>query len=159
MKWILISNTSPGIKEYHLLQDDKVLIVLKCSLEQLSIRIHFEEEHLVYFMEDAGFAGRIIFKNAYGVDLGRFSHNNRNNTGRLHINDDIFDYNIVDNNQPKLIINQHNQQQPLAVCQIPETLKRESAWYEQAGIVLSICQYSSLPAARKEQAYNGRNPV
>ena len=149
MKWTLISNTSPGIKEYHLLQDEKVLIVLKCSLEQLSVRIHFEEEHLVYFMEDTGYAGRIVFKNAYGVDQGRFSHNSRNNTGRLQINDDIFDYNIVDNTQPKLIVHQHNQQQALAVCQIPAIPLRQTSWYEQAGMILSICRFATTPVLRK----------
>lgn len=149
MKWTLISNVSTGIREYHLEQEGNVLIVLKCSLEQQSVRIHFGDEHLVYFMENAGYAHRIIFKNAYGVDMGSCSHNNRNNTGRLYINNEMFDYNIVHNNQPKLIIHQHNKQQPLAVCQIPEIPIRQSAWYEQAGIVLSICQYSTLPMNKK----------
>jgi hypothetical protein len=159
MKWTLISNASTGIREYHLLQDSKVLIILKCSLEQQSIRMHFGEEHLVYFMENAGYAHRIIFKNAYGVDMGRCTHNTRNNTGRLQINNEWFDYSIVDNNQPKLIIHQHNQQQPLAVCQLPEFSIQETAWYEQAGIVLSVCQYIILPAGRKELLSTSRKTL
>lgn len=150
MKWTLISNASTGIKEYHLTQDRVVLVVMKYSPEQHSIRIKFEEEHLVIFLENAGYDHHIIFKSAYGVSLGKFSHN-RNNTGRLQINNEVFDYNIVDNNQPKLIVHQHSKQEPLAVCQIPEIPIRESSFYEQAGFVLSVCRYASMPAARKKQ--------
>jgi hypothetical protein len=149
MKWNLISNAPTGIKEYHLTQDGVILVVMKYSPEQHSIRIKFEGEHLVVFLENAGYANRIIFKSAYGVDLGKFSHHN--NTGRLQINNEVFDYNIIDNNQPKLIVHQHNKQEPLAVCQIPEIPKRESSFYEQAGLVLSICRYATMPARREKQ--------
>lgn len=151
MKWNLVSNASPGIREYHLVQEDQVLIVLKYSLEQQSVRITYEGEHLVFFLEDMGYANRIAFKSAYGVDLGKFSYNNRSNTGRLQINATIFDYNIVDNNQPKLIIHQHNKREPLAVCQIPAIPTRQSSFFEHACIVLSVCWYTNMPAARKKQ--------
>ena len=151
MKWNLISNASTDIKEYHLIKDDVVLVVMKYSPEQQSIRITYEEEHQVFFLENAGYAHRIIFKNAYGVDLGKFSHQNRNNTGRLQINNEVFDYNIVDNNQPKLIVHQHSKQEPLAVCQIPDIPIRESSFHEQAGIVLSVCRYATMPARREKQ--------
>lgn len=151
MKWNLISNASTGIREYHLLQDDQVLIRLKYSLEQQSVRITFEGERLVFFLEDLGYANRIAFKSAYGVDLGKFSYNNRSNTGRLEINSAVFDYNIVDNNQPKLIVNQRNKQKPLAVCQIPAIPTRQTSLFEQACIVLSVCWYTNMPAASKKQ--------
>jgi hypothetical protein len=151
MKWTLISNESADIKEYHLVKDGSVIAVMKYSPEQQSVRISFDEERLVYFMETAGYANRIVFKNVYGVDQGKYSHYNHNNTGRLEINKQVFDYNIVDNNQPKLIIHQHNKQEPLAVCQIPATPIRETSFYEQAGIVLGICWYTNMPTERKRQ--------
>ena len=151
MKWILISNATADIKEYHLVNDELVIAVMKYSPEQQSVRISYEEEHLVFFMETAGYANRITIKNAYGVDQGKFSHHNHNNTGRLEINKQIFDYNIVDNNQPKLIVHQHNKQEPLAVCQIPAIPTRQTSFYEQAGIVLGICWYASMPTARKKK--------
>jgi hypothetical protein len=58
---------------------------------------------------------------------------------------------MVEGNQPKLIVHQHNKQEPLAVCQIPEIPIRESSLNEQAGIVLSICRYATMPARKKEQ--------
>ena len=152
MKWILISNVSTGIKEYHLIQDGLVLVVMKYSQEQQSVRITYKDEHLVFFMENIGYANRIVFKNAYGVDLGKFSHHNHNNTGRLEINNAVYDYNMVEGSQPKLIIHQHNKQEPLAVCQIPAISMRHSAIFEQAGIVLSMCCYTNISAARKNQA-------
>ncbi|HEX6431812.1 MAG TPA: hypothetical protein VF008_29175 [Niastella sp.] len=147
MEWILISNATTGIREYHLLQGDRVMIVLKYSLEQQSVRIAFDNEHQVFFLENMGYANRIAFKNAYGVDQGKFSHNNRSNSGRLEINHAVYDYNIVDTNQPKLIIHQHNKQEPLAVCQIPAIPTRESAVYEQACMVLSVCWFTKMPAS------------
>ena len=150
MKWTLISNASTGIKEYHLVQDGHILVVMKYSEEQQSIRITLEEDHLVFFVEDAGYTNRIIFQNVYGVELGKFSHNNRNHSGRLQINNEIYDYHMVDGSQPKLIIHQHNKQEPLAVCQIPAIPIRQSSLHEQAGIVLSMCWYAAMPAARKK---------
>ena len=152
MKWILINNSLTGIREYHLLQDELVLIVLKYSQEQQSVRIAFGDEHLVFLMEESDFANRIVFKNAYGIELGKFSYHNRNNTGRIEINDTVYDYEIIDNNQPKLIIHQHNKPEPLAVCQIPAIFMRDSSNYEQAGIILSVCCYTNIPAASKMQA-------
>ena len=151
MKWTLISNASADIKEYHLVKDESVLAVMKYSPEQQSVRISFEEERLAFFMETNGYANRIVFKNVYGVYQGKFSHHNHNNTGRLEINEQIFNYNIVDNNQPKLIIHQHNQKEPLVVCQIPASPTRHASLFEQAGIVLGICCFANMPAARKKQ--------
>ncbi|THU39234.1 hypothetical protein FAM09_12025 [Niastella caeni] len=142
MKWNLISNASPGIKEYHLIQDGLVLIVMKYSLEQQSVRITYEGGRQAFFMENAGNTNRLTFKNVYGVDQGKFSHNNRSNTGRLEINNEVYDYHIVDNNQPRLIIHQHNKREPLAVCQIPAIPVRHASIHEQAGIVLSICWFA-----------------
>jgi len=150
MKWTLISNASQGIKEYHLVQDGVVLVVMKYSQEQQSLRIKLEEEHLVFFVEDAGYAHRILFKNVYGIDLGKFSHNNRNHSGRLQINNEIYDYSMVEGSQPKLIIHQHNKTEPLAVCQIPAIPIRQSPLHEQAGFVLSLCWYAAMPAGRKK---------
>jgi hypothetical protein len=151
MKWTLISNVTADIKEYHLVKDESVLAVMKYSPEQQSVRISYEEERLVFFMETNGYSNRIVFKNVYGVDQGKFAHHNHNNTGRLEINNQIFNYNIVDNNQPKLIIHQHNKQEPLAVCQIPASPTRHDSFFEQAGMVLGMCWFANIPATRKTQ--------
>jgi hypothetical protein len=155
MEWNLISNATPGIREYRLLQGDRVLIVLKYSLEQQSVRITFDNEHLVFFLENMGY-NKIAFKNAYGVDQGKFSHHNRSNSGRLEINQTVYDYNMVDANQSKLIVYQHHKQEPLAVCQIPAIPTRESAVYEQACLVLSICWFANKPVAQKAGSPNAR---
>lgn len=142
MKWTLVSNTSSDIREYHLVKDERTLVVMKYSPEQQTVRITHEDDRLVFFMDNGGYANRIIFKNVYGVDQGKYSYNNRNHNGRLEINDDVYDYNIVDTNQPKLIVHQRNKQEPMAVCQIPDAILQPASLYEHAGIVLSMC---SLP--------------
>jgi len=153
MKWTLISNVTADIKEYHLVKDESVLAVMKYSPEQQSVRISYKEERIVFFMEANGYANRLVFKNVYGVDQGKFAHHNHNNTGRLEINQQVFDYNIVDNNQPKLIIHQNNKQEPLAVCQIPASSARHGSLFEQAGIILGICWFANIPNARKTQGF------
>src|SRR5438046_270944 len=112
MEWILVKNASTGISEYHLLQGERILIVLKYSQEQQSVRIAFNNEHLVFFLENLGYANKIAFNSAYGVPLGKFSHNNRSNAGRLEINNAVYNYNIVTSQPHKLIIHQHNKKEP-----------------------------------------------
>lgn len=149
MKWTLIGNTASDIREYQLIQDGITLVVMKYSPEQQTVRIAHEGERLVFFMENAGGAHRVNFKNVYGVGLGKFSYNSRNNLGRLEINKEIFDYNIVDGSLAKLIVHQHNRQEPLAVCQIADDTLQQASIYEQAGMVLSVCSFSNAPAAKK----------
>jgi hypothetical protein len=89
MKWTIVSNTSSDIKEYHLVQDERTLVVMKYSPEQQTVRITHEGDRLVFFMENGGYSNRVIFKNVYGVDLGKYSYNNRSHNGRLEINNDV----------------------------------------------------------------------
>jgi hypothetical protein len=150
MKWTLISNASSEIREYHLIKDGNTLVVMKYSPEQQTVRIVHEGERLVFFVEDTGFANRVILKNVYGVDLGKYSYNNRNHNGRLEINNDVFDYNIVDGSQPKLIVHQHSRQEPLAVCQIPDMPRQHSPLYEYAGMIISVCSFTRVPIAKEK---------
>jgi hypothetical protein len=149
MKWTLVSNTSSDIKEYHLVQDERTVVVMKYSPEQQTVRITHEGDRLVFFMENGGYANRVIFKNVYGVDLGKYSYNNRSHNGRLEINNDVFEYNIVDAGQPKLIVHRHNKQEPMAVCQIPDGIMQPASLYEHAGIVLSMCSITGVPVSKK----------
>jgi hypothetical protein len=144
MKWTLVSNTSSDIKEYHLVKDEHTLVVMKYRPEQQTVRITHESDRLVFFMENGGFANRVVFKNVYGVDLGRYSYNARNHNGRLEINNEVFDYNIVDANQPRLIVQRQNKQEPMAVCQIPHGILKPASLYEHAGIVLSMCSLTGI---------------
>jgi hypothetical protein len=149
MKWIPISTALTALKEYHLLKEEQLLIVLKCSLDPQSIRITYEGERHVFLMEPLGYANQIQFKNAYGVNIGKFVHNGRSNTGRIQINDEVFHYNIIDNNQPKLIVHKRSKQQPVAVCNLPLLHGPASLLYEQAGLVLSVCWYATVLASKK----------
>lgn len=144
MKWNLISNTTSDIREYHLVKDERTIVIMKYSPEQQTVRITHEGDRLVFFMEGS-FANRVVFKSVYGVDLGKYSYNDRNHNGRLEINNDVFDYNIVEANQSKLIVHRHNKQEPMAVCQIPDGILQPDSLYEHAGIVLSMCSLPAIP--------------
>src|SRR5581483_1244133 len=138
MKWKLVNTSLNGIKEYHLIKEDKILIVLKYSQEQQSARITFEGDHSIFLLENSnGFPGnRIMLKNAYGVDLGKFSFNRRNLFGYLQISDNLFHYSILEENQPRLIIYKESKDHPVAVCDL---VNISSVPYEYACLILSIC--------------------
>ena len=147
MKWKLVSTSLNGIKEYHLIKEDKLLIVLKYSQEQQSARITFEGDHSIFLLESSnGFPGnRIILKNAYGVDLGKFSFNRRNLFGYLQISDSLFHYSILEENQqPRLIIYKESKDHPIAVCDL---MNITTVPYEYACLVLSICWFASVQKA------------
>ena len=151
MKWILASSALTGIKEYHLVEDEQLIIVLKYSFDQQSIRIINEEERLVFFMENAGgFNNRIIFKNPYGVDIGKFSYNGRSHNGHVEINAVTLHFTIVEGNAPKVLIHRRNVQQPIAVCHLPFFSHQPAAQYEQACFMLSLCWYAALKSSVKE---------
>jgi len=152
MKWILVSSALTGIKEYHLVKDDQLLLVLKYSFDLQSIRIINEEERLVFFMEDSGgFASRIIFKNPYGVDIGKFSYNSRTHSGHVEVNSTTLQFTIVKGDAPKVIIHRRNVQQPLAVCHLPFFSPKPAAQYEQACFLLSLCWYAALKSSVKNE--------
>ena len=150
MKWTLISTSPTGIKEYHLTNDNQIILILKYSIEQQSVRIRisFADEHLVFLMEPTGFANRIFIKNAYGVELGKFAYHSRNNTGNIEINKAVLQYNVIDSNPFKLIIHKRSLQQPMAVCHLPENSTGLSI-YEYACFVLSVYWYTAVHAANK----------
>jgi hypothetical protein len=141
MKWTLVSTSPNGIKEYRLEKEAQVLLVMKYSAEQQSVRIKMEKEHLIFLLESAnGITGqRICFTNGYGVELGKFSFN-RNGSGNLQINDQLFHYTIVnEERKPSLIIYKRSKAQPLAVCHWPAIPHPESVPYEYACLILGVC--------------------
>jgi hypothetical protein len=152
MKWILASSASTGIKEYHLVKDDQLLLVLKYSFDLQSIRLINEEERLVFFMEDSGgFGNRIIFKNPYGVDIGKFACNSRANSGHVEINSITLHFTVVEGNTPKVLIHKRNVQEPLAVCHLPFYSPKPAAQYEQACFMLSLCWFAALKSSVKNE--------
>lgn len=148
MKWTLISNSSTGIKEYHLTNEDQAIMILKYSIEQQSVRIRisFANEHLVFLMEPTGFANRIFIKNAYGVELGKFVYNNRSKTGNIAINNAVLHYDVIDSNPSKLILHKRSRQQPMAVCHLPVN-SVDLSIYECACFVLSVYWYTAVRAS------------
>lgn len=144
MKWSLISSSLNGIREYHLIKAGKVLLVMKYSTEQQSVRLKLDKEHEIFLLENtaSGLSGqRISFMNAYGVDLGKFSFNPRNQSGQLQINDRQFQYATVTErgNEPNLVVYKKSKEQPLAACNWPAMPEVASNSFEYACLVLGLC--------------------
>ena len=74
MEWIAVRNLSPGMMEYHLMEEDFSRAILKYNVHQQAVRLNTENNHAVFFLEKAGtFSSRTIIKNEYGLMIGRLS--------------------------------------------------------------------------------------
>lgn len=74
MEWIAINNQSPGVTEYHLMDANSSIAILKYNVHQQVVRLQSDGSHAVFFLEKAGtFSNRTIIKNEYGLVIGKLS--------------------------------------------------------------------------------------
>jgi hypothetical protein len=150
MNWTQISTSTTGIKEFHLTQDEQVLGVIKFNEEQQSVRIALTEEHHMYYMESSGHnSGRVALNNAYGIEVGRFTYNNRHYTGTVEINEVALEYRVT-GNAPQIVLTKPAQDEPVAVCELPAATLGEDA-YEQACLVVTLFCYAAVQAPGNAQ--------
>src|SRR5438552_1537240 len=120
MQWKLIKAFEEGLKEYHLVKDANDIILLKYNSLQQSVRITSKGEHLSFFMERTGFPGtRIIFKNGYGIELGKCTFNRRHDNGHTETDNRLYRYIISGTDPAKVTIYEQDEQQLLVVCDWP----------------------------------------
>lgn len=124
MEWISINTGFADMRRYHLVMDDGLQLVLKYSPLQQSVRLSFRNNHQGFFLESANaWAHKITLKTVYGVEVGRFSYNPRNQTGRLQIEQLALQFTIIDKNKPSVVVYEQNKKQALCTCHLPVDLK------------------------------------
>lgn len=127
MEWISINTGFADMKRFHLILDDGLQLVLKYSPLQQSVRLSFRSNHQGFFLENAGaWASKIILKTVYGVEVGGFSYNGRNETGRLQIEQLALQFTIIDKNKPSVVLYEQNKKHALLTCRLPADLKHNS---------------------------------
>lgn len=148
MEWINIVTGDPGLKKYHLVKDGVVQMVLKYHLLQQSVRISHKGKHEVFFMESTGNRNnRMVFKNVYGIEVGRFSYANRNHSGRIHLEQIELQYTVIDKARSSVVLYKQSKQQPLVVCHLPQDSRRQPVQIdnlERACLFTGLCWYCSL---------------
>jgi hypothetical protein len=145
MEWISINTVDPEMKKYHLFKDDDVQVVLKYNLLQQSIRMSGRGKQQVFFMESGSmWNNRMVFKNAYGIEVGRFLFNNRTHAGRIQIEGTALQIAMVENDSISVILYEHDKHNPLLECRLPEGRKEQTVPIdnlERACLFLGLCWY------------------
>lgn len=151
MQWKLVKAFDEVLKEYHLIENDKILILLKYNSLQQSVRISSKGEYLSFFMERTGFAAtRIVFKNVYGLEVGKCTFNRRHDKGLIEHDGTLYNYQIQNAGAEKAILNNLHNHQPLVTCDWPFPIQHgivllKHGWFEEyASLLLGLNCYVNL---------------
>jgi hypothetical protein len=148
MEWISINSGAPDMRRYHLVKDQGIQMVLKYNLLQQSIRISCGGRHQVFFMESASnWNNRMLFKNVYGIEVGKFTFSNRHHSGRIEIEQVSLQCKVMEKDRLTVSLYETNKQQPVMSCHLPEGIKEQTVQIdnlERACLFLGLCVYCSL---------------
>jgi|RhiMetdeSRZDD1v2_1073273.scaffolds.fasta_scaffold05726_12 hypothetical protein len=151
MQWKLVKAFDEVLKEYHLIENDKILIVLKYNSLQQSVRISSKGEYLSFFMERTGFAAtRIVFKNGYGVEVGKCTFNRRHDKGLIEYDGTLYNYELSGAASIKAVLYNLHDHQPAIACDWPLNAPQiitlfKQGWYEEyASLLLGLHCYVNL---------------
>ena len=129
------------------MDDDAIQMVLKYNLLQQSIRISCRGRHQVFFMESgSNWNNRMVFKNVYGVEVGKFTFSNRQQTGRIEVEQVSLQTKVIEKDRSSVTLFGKDRQ-PLIVCFLPEGIKEQPVQIdnlEKACLFLGLCVYCSL---------------
>jgi hypothetical protein len=120
MEWIAINNQSPGVSEYHLMEANSSLVVLKYNIHQQVVRLQTENNHAIFFLEKAGtFSNKTIIKNEYGLPIGKLTAEKRaSRPESLELEGKKFYYSFQSDPFAELILYKSRSVAPIARCGI-----------------------------------------
>jgi len=169
MQWILIGSSPGNVHEYHLLEADKVKLILKYNPSQQSARIFFDGKQRLVYLEKSGFWNHgFVFKNEYGVQLGKISFEKWHNqhSGIIEIEGKKYQHLRSNNKRPELVIFEKDVQHPLLTCQFNSSNEGADLplpYYQQdeqeyTGLMVGLCWQLFMPQAtensRESPVYN-----
>lgn len=140
MKWILVKHASPSVQKYHLIEGAARKAELKYNLLQQSVRVSNDNTQRVFFMEKTGFwNNRTIFKNEYGVEIGRMSFEKGFHAGHIEVDGNKFHYVIQDAPLQELVI-YDELSQPVLTCDLSSSEFKPDQ--DLSSLVLGLCWYA-----------------
>ena len=148
MEWMSINTGDPDKRTYHLVEDGRTQLVLKYNMLQQSIRLSGHDRHQVYYMESVNrWNTRMLFRNVYGVEVGRCSYSNRQGHGRIAIEPVSLQFALVEKARSSVILYKHDRNKPFMVCDMPEVHKQQPVQLdnlERICMLLGLGWYCSL---------------
>ncbi|MBL0356755.1 MAG: hypothetical protein IPP72_07560 [Chitinophagaceae bacterium] len=157
MKWVLVNSLQSLIQEYHLVEHDKCIMVIKYNPVHHSVRMNCEGNHRLFFIESTGaLTGKYIFHNEYDMEIGHMNYDKWfGKEGSVTIESKKYDYQISNSPSGELIIHDSESGMPILNCFLDaasssaaSTAKANSS-VENNYLLLGLCWYLSLPVAKE----------
>jgi len=156
MQWILIGSSAGNVHEYHLLEGSKVKLILKYSPSQQSARIFYDGKQRLVFLEKSGFWNHaVVFKNEYGIQLGKISFEkwHSQHSGIIEIEGKKYHHIRSKNKRPELVIYEKDVQHPLLTCKLGSSngnTDYDNPYYQQddqeyTGLMVGLCWQLFMP--------------
>jgi hypothetical protein len=156
MQWILIGSSPGNVHEYHLLEGGKVKLILKYSPSQQSARIFFDGKQRLVFLEKSGFWNHgVVFKNEYGIQLGKISFEkwHSQHSGIIEIEGKKYHHTRSNNSHPEVVIYEKDVRHPLLTCNINNSnanAEPSNSYYQQdeqeyTGLMVGLCWQLFMP--------------
>ena len=157
MKWLLVSNSSSALQEYHLIENDVCKVILKYNPLHHSARISCGKHHKLVFVETSGSLKlKTVFKNEYGLEIGSLLQDKWHNKGIVAIDSKKYNYQLQKNPLAELIIFDDNPSKPLVSCGLkPDngiteiSLSHNTNGIDNSFLLLGLCWYLFLPLAKE----------
>lgn len=152
MKWLLVSSSQSLILEYHLVDNDQCLMVLKHNPVHHSIRVSSHGSHKLFFIESTGaLTGKYIFHNEYDMEIGHMEYDKWfGKKGIITIESKKYSYQIADG-----LISIFQEDSPISSIKCEwnngEAPAQKNSSVENNFLLLGLCWYLYLPVAKKMQ--------
>lgn len=149
MKWVIVKHASPSVLKYHLMDGDAKKAELKYNLLQQSIRVSNDDTQRVFFLERSGFwNNKTIFKNEYGLEIGKMSFEKGFHSGGIEIDGSKFHYLLEENPGQQLIICDDHMN-PVLTCDLSASgYKRDQ---DLSSLILGLYWFAHPNSGTQEQ--------
>lgn len=144
MKWVIVSAKKSLLQEYHLVNSDQCLMVLKYNPLQHSLRISCDGNHKLFFIESTGaLTGKYIFRNEYSMETGHMNYDKWfGKEGSVTIETKKFNYNISETSTAELNIYDDSTGAWLMDCELEHIADtRQNSSVENNFLLLGLCWY------------------
>ena len=159
MKWILISPRQSTIREYQLMDENTSKVIAKINPLHKSVRISCDNQHRLFFVEQvSSFAGKYIYRNEYGMEVGSMTTDKQVKCDGTIIIDSIkYFYHQQNNLLPGILIYEEGKFQPMFDCSLQPNgtgtnLAGKGYEIDNKCLLLCLCWFANLKAT-KEFAY------
>jgi len=158
MKWVLVNSQKSLLQEYHLVEDDKCIVIIKYNPAQHSARVSCGGSHRLFFIESTGsLTGKYLFKNEYDMEIGHMLYDRSfGKEGSVTIESRKYEYQISTTPFPELVIYDKESGRTLANCELNDSSippSQQNSSVTNNFLLLGLCWYLFLPVSKEKLEY------